>query len=665
MNNTIKRATPRSSTIQKLKLELAEKEAILHAIQSGEIDALVTKNERGEQRVLSLQGSELTYQILIESMNEGAITVTKDGTIIYCNKKFSELVHLSAEEIIGKTLFQYIQKSDRAKLKEILLKLKIKSVKKILKLISSNGSLRTVHFSCKSMQLPTTNAISIVITDLSEIQEIEQRYSTLVENASCGIMIHDYDGIILEVNKLAETILGRTKKQIIGNDLRNFLPVKEKNYATVLLQKMKSETSIGPNEGQLQRPDGEVRDIIFSITRISYNGKDLLLGVITDITERNQLRTQALLNDRLTVIGTLATGLVHEINNPIAYIQSNFSYLKDKILKLSLNAENQDQIKLQLVQAIAESVEGLDKIKEIISDLKGFARVKGEIFLPFNINDVLESAIKMASPQFNNIQIRKIFSSDIPMMLSSKNKFHQVVLNLLVNAAQAMDDTSLNNVITLRSYLDDSNIYIDISDTGKGIPVENISKIFEPFFTTKPVGIGTGLGLSLCHDIMQSLGGSISVKSVVNSGSTFSICLPLQLRAHDENISLSKKDQSNFKKILVINDDPSLSIVITKLLEKIFHVSLIKSGREALHILEKKVDFYDIIISNFSMNDIDGKDIYEYYVRKNHPQLFIFIIDKLNDKLTSGINGDDNVSWIDKSFTQGILLDAVEKLLIK
>lgn len=665
MSAKVKNDTMRD-IIADLQNQLAEKDDIIRAIQSGEVDVLINTNAKNKFDIFHLQGAELTYHFLIESMNEGAVTLIDDGTIIYCNKKFSEFLKLSSDKIINTNILKYIQQCKR---KNTLLKdFRKNNIKEIFTLKASDHSTKTVIFSCKTLPINHATAISIVVTDLSDIQEAEHRYTTLVENASCGIVVLDYEGVIIEANKQTESVLGCTKKQIISHNLYEFIPASEQQYIEAQMKKLSKTNSIGPNETHVLAFTGEVKDIIYTVTHIIFGEKKLLLGVFNDITEKNRLRTQALLNDKLASVGAIATGIVHEINNPLTWVNSNLCYLKEILQQSNITDITQEKEKLTLIQAIDESIQGTNQIKDIIQELKGFARINNETYEPIDINPILDSAIKMTSFQFKDrILIHGEFDKNIPLLVLNKNKLHQVVLNLIINAAQSMDTNKTNNSIVVKSYLNNHFACIEVTDTGQGIAPDIIQKIFEPFFTTKSEGVGTGLGLSLCYDIIKSLGGNIDVKSTPGIGSTFTVNLPLHLRSLQE-IQNNKKSRENTPryKILVINNDYYLSNKVNTSLKNHHDLTFMKYGRDALLALTKKSNEFDLIICDFEMPDINGEDIYQFTIDTHSNERFIFMSNDLNSKNISDFkNSNEHIHFIKNNFLSKQLLNLVEKMFVQ
>ena len=251
---------------------------------------------------------------------------------------------------------------------------------------------------------------------------------------------------------------------------------------------------------------------------------------------KHKLRAQALLTEKLATIGTLAAEIIHEINNPMTYISANLHYLDTQIKAAIPKDIEQQDFMLKLNEVVNESIQGVDRVTEIVHDLKGFARIDQDKSTSVNINEIINTAIKMAHPKFKNRAVlEKDLASDIPLLLLSGSRLHQVILNLIINATQAMEGDNIDkNIIRIKTSAEQNRICIVITDTGKGIAPEVLPKIFDSFFTTKPVGIGTGLGLSICYEIIHNFGGEINVTSHLGKGSSFSIYLPMNLMAENK-----------------------------------------------------------------------------------------------------------------------------------
>lgn len=227
-------------------------------------------------------------------------------------------------------------------------------------------------------------------------------------------------------------------------------------------------------------------------------------------------------------MGQLVAGVAHELNNPIGYLYANMKELQKYIdlLKQSEEGKNEvstEYIKEDIDQLIMESVEGSERVKTIVENLRKFSRLDEAEFKFADIHEGLDSTIMLIEKELGErVKLHKKYA-EIPAISCMPGHLNQVFLNMLLNAIQAIDG---DGNIWISTVIEDDNVIITFKDDGKGIPKKSIDKIFEPFFTTKPVGMGTGLGLSISYGIIQEHGGVIKVKSKKKKGTTFIISIP-------------------------------------------------------------------------------------------------------------------------------------------
>ncbi|NOZ52585.1 MAG: PAS domain-containing protein [Gammaproteobacteria bacterium] len=298
-----------------------------------------------------------------------------------------------------------------------------------------------------------------------------------------------------------------------------------------------------------------------------------LLGSLLDITNRKAMeealyqekeeqriliqklqeaRDQLLQNEKMAAIGQLAAGVAHEINNPIGYINSNLGTLQrytDNLIKLIehyqvmegelkksqsepvkqhlalIEQMDFEYIKEDLPDLVRESQEGAERVRKIVQDLKEFSHVDEVAWQWADLHQGLESTLNIVHNELKyTAEICKAYG-ELPQVECLASQINQVFMNLLVNAAHAIEK---HGVITLRTGCENNEVWVEISDTGKGIPADKLKRIFDPFYTTKPVGVGTGLGLSLSYSIIKKHHGRIEVVSEINQGSRFTIYLPIK-----------------------------------------------------------------------------------------------------------------------------------------
>jgi signal transduction histidine kinase len=241
-------------------------------------------------------------------------------------------------------------------------------------------------------------------------------------------------------------------------------------------------------------------------------------------TERARMRERLLLSERLVSVGTLAAGVAHEINNPLAVAMAN--------LECVLEGLAPDAVGSREVTAYAEPLrdieEALKRIRDIVRDVKLFSRPQESKASAVDVRSVIDSSVRMAWNEIRHrVRVIKEFGP-VPLVTANESRLGQVVLNLIVNAAHAVPEGRAddNTLRLITRTLEDGRAVIEVADAGCGIPKENLERIFDPFFTTKPVGVGTGLGLAICHTIVAELGGEIEVDSEVGRGTTFRVLLP-------------------------------------------------------------------------------------------------------------------------------------------
>ncbi len=395
-------------------------------------------------------------------------------------------------------------------------------------------------------------------------REAEEEMQAMIEFLPIGFLITTIDGHILKVNSQLLNIFGFSSFEEISQQSMAALYHDKKDRGRFLEQIKKGR--VEDFEAQFKRADSQV--IWCSISAISQKDAEnqtFFLNSVQDITEKKRMEkeksnlliqlTQA---DKMASIGQLAAGVAHEINNPLGFVSSNLNslgeYLSDinRLLNLSnrllssvQDASVSDEIshRKEAVQSFSREIEidfirndiddlmkdcsdGLDRIKKIVIDLKDFAHPGSIEPVSIDINAAIKSTLNVAANELKYKAKITTVLADIPPIMAVPQQLNQVFLNILMNAAQAMDEMDEMGEITIKTWHGASQNFITISDTGCGISRENLKEIFDPFFTTKEVGEGTGLGMNIAYNIIKAHRGSITVESEISQGTTFKIRLP-------------------------------------------------------------------------------------------------------------------------------------------
>ncbi|MBT5876699.1 MAG: PAS domain S-box protein [Candidatus Latescibacteria bacterium] len=396
------------------------------------------------------------------------------------------------------------------------------------------------------------------------LQESEARFRSLFQATFEGILIHD-QGRILHANETAAAMVGYEVQDVIGMNVVELVTSESQELLKQIFQELAEDPRAKRDAFELvvKRRDGSTYHAEILGKPFTWEGKDVRVAAFRDITERRQAqltleqanevlehkvdeRTTELMEQRahlvqsekMAALGQLVAGVAHEINTPLGAMKSNndvFIRTVDK-LRTIVEAEDMPQEIREHSQMhrIFDSVEKLnhinrdavERIVTIVGSLRKFARLDQAEVDDVDIHEGIDSTLTLVHHQLKNrIEVNRNFGA-LPLVSCHPGQINQVLMNILVNASQAIEGNGEITIAT--STMGENSVRIDISDTGKGIDKDQLARIFDPGFTTKGSGVGTGLGLSIVHQIIDEHGGSIEVESEPGEGSTFSIILPVQ-----------------------------------------------------------------------------------------------------------------------------------------
>jgi PAS domain S-box-containing protein len=394
------------------------------------------------------------------------------------------------------------------------------------------------------------------------IRDLESYNQNIIQNLNSALLVVDLEGRIVFSNPPAEEILGESAEALRGRMIWSWFtgtPRAEIHVARTL----ETGERFKGIESTLTRSDGKPVPIGISSAPVSDGDGNKLgaVAVFSDLTEIKLLQRKVLQTEKMASIGQLAAGVAHEINNPMGFIHANLyqmaEYLTDirrvwdevDALQSAVAGGDPDEIQRSsnelaaaskqadvefalsdFAKAIRESQEGSERIRHIVNDLRNFSHRDSEHPVLADVNQFLESTAGIVWPMMKHLVVLEKEYGDLPSVHCYPMQLQQVFMNLLVNAYQAIEEkiggSGETGAIWLRTESRKGGVAIVVKDTGSGIAAENLGRIFDPFFTTKKVGMGTGLGLSTCFNIVERHGGSLVAESQLGVETTFTVWLP-------------------------------------------------------------------------------------------------------------------------------------------
>jgi PAS domain S-box-containing protein len=441
-------------------------------------------------------------------------------------------------------------------------------------------------------------------------RESEARYRQIVETAREGIWMLDAWGRTTYVNSRMAEMLGAEAGELAGKSLLEFVDV---DGAPGLSEDLAGNVNAAgePPEVKFRRVDGGEFWARVAANPIEDGAGRLVgsLAMVTDVTHQRKLQEQLLIADRLASMGMLAAAVTHEINNPLTVVMANLELAMEEV-DHCLRAEPGTRW-LGLRARLEDGVEAIRRVRTIVQDVKLFSRAPSQEVAPVDLHRVLESSVRMA---WNEIRHRARLAwetSPAPAVEANESRLGQVFLNLLVNAAQAIPPghAESNEIRIVIAPAAGNQVQVEIRDTGVGIPPEVMKHLFTPLFSTKPAGVGTGLGLTICRQIVESFGGKIEVRSEPGRGSAFRVLLraaaaPVAEPARDVVIHAPPRRGA----VLAVDDEPMITEAVQCSLEMEHDVVTTSNAREVVAWLRDGRRF-DLILCDLMMPEMSGMEL--------------------------------------------------------
>ncbi|CAN5872221.1 hypothetical protein BH11GEM1_BH11GEM1_07220 [soil metagenome] len=581
----------------------------------GEVTGIVSsiRDVSDERRARdAVSQSEARYRNLFESATDAIYTLDVHGSFTSVNHATCALTGWSHEALLGRSSRVLLGGDDAevlmANFRRALAGVPVRFECSIRR---ADAEQRTV--SVTNTPIRRGEAIIGVLgvaRDVTEarmraiaLQRSEARYARLVESASDAIFTVDEHGCFTAVNRSLERSVGRQRESLVGHHFAELVDVEDLAAAERLL----SETFAGQRSRGAIRyrgADGDIRHGSL-ITSPVLEGDDIVgaPGILRDVTDEKRLAEQLMQQEKLVAVGQLVSGVAHELNNPLAGVMA-FAQL---LLAAPVPLDEEPRQAVEIIQREAR------RAAKIVSNLLTFARQQPAEHANAQLNDIVTDTLELRRYALRTADVIVTLALDpgLPQTWADPSQLQQVVLNLLVNAEQALAGVEGDRRIGIKTSMDaGAQLVLTVTDNGPGIAREQLDRIFNPFFTTKPVGQGTGLGLSISDSIVREHGGRIRVESVPGGGATFIVELPhVSISTPTSTPITVPNGPASGRRMLVVDDEGAMRSALADFLRSLgHHVDVAPdaaAGRALLATSE-----YDVVLLDLRMPGLDGEALY-------------------------------------------------------
>ncbi|MBB6189337.1 PAS domain-containing sensor histidine kinase [Rhodanobacter sp. MP7CTX1] len=636
MNRPSEFSSIEHSQLIELQDRLREAEETLDAIRNGEVDALVVGGPSGQQ-VYTLENADRPYRVLIEQMQEGAVTLSEDGVMLYCNQRFAALVGADRQTLIGESIERFLAGEEIFAFRRLMTLDRGFGRSAELSLLASNGLVVPVNMSIADLEVDEQmpKVLCGVITDLTRSRErshelaaanlrlareiderrrVEDSLQLALDAAEMGHWDLDLLNNTLTRSTRHDQIFGQVngvKGWGLLTMLSQFVP-DDRNAVNEEFLRAESSGSVEFERRIHRLNDGAVRWVQVKGRTFYLNDKAIRIsGVVSDVTERRQVEEQLRQSQKMEAIGKLTGGIAHDFNNLLMVIGGSLDMLDQRV------AKNE-----KITRYLTAARHGVERGATLNQQLLAFSRRQDLRAETICIDDLINTFANLLDRAVGEAVTVKIEAA--PELWYCRTDAHQLetaILNLAINARDAMPQGGTLTLKTTIRMLDvqaatangasaGDYVAVSVADTGVGMTPDVIERVFEPFFTTKEVGKGTGLGLSQVYGFARQSGGFVSIESCPGIGTTVSIHLPRATSLEATEVVADTPVEVRGKGIvLVVEDDSDVRAVASSLLEDLgYSVLEAETGSEAMKLMDRgeRIDlvFTDVIMPG-EMNGID------------------------------------------------------------
>ncbi|MEN6474192.1 MAG: 7TM diverse intracellular signaling domain-containing protein [Syntrophaceae bacterium] len=650
------------------------------------INTMRIRNKEGETR----------YRTLFESAND-AILILEDDTIIDCNHKAEEIFKCGRMDLTGQSIIRLLP-SDQPVQAPSSLTLSTMNKQPTLDhpeqmeclLRRYDGAKFPAEVSLNRLELQGKVLIQTVIRDISErkrfldaLSASEKKFSDTFRMAPQIMVITTRDeGRFIDVNDTFVKISGFERHEVLGRTGIELSLYQQAGDRGIIMEFLRSGKPVRNLETVFFTRDGHRLPVLMSVQPVTLDDQPCLLTIISDISERKRaeeelkaseearrtLHEQLTQAQKMESIGRLAGGIAHDFNNLLSVILGYGSLMNAAF-------EKTDNVNRERIQLIIKAAE---RAKDLTRQLLAFGRKQVLEMKPLNLNAVITNFKDMLIRLIGeDIHLKTVLGQDIGLVNADVSQIEQVLLNLAVNARDAMQQGGTLTVETAVITLDESYalshvpvvpgayVMMSVSDTGCGMNAQTIDKVFEPFFTTKATGQGTGLGLAMVYGIVKQHGGYIWVYSEVGKGTTFKIYLPLiQIaQAQEKPFSPPPAVLTGTETILVVEDDPQVRALVCEMLTQYgYTVIETENVREALRLADEQGTIH-LVLTDIVMPEMSGRQVFEAVAAKRPGIKVLYMSGYTEDVIAHHGILEAGILFIQKPFSGQKLSEKVREAL--
>ena len=591
----------------------------------------------------ALQESEARLAAFMENAPVGMYLKDLEGRYVLLNPEMSKVLDTDVESMLGRTVLEspigphatFIPERDQ----EVLRTGRVLVSEEHLPNPDQYTWELVIRFPVRGPDGRITHigGFDVDITARKAMEEAlkasEQRFRAFAEAHPVPLFIAHMDTakVIFASPPCAELLRVPLGELLAGTTLRFYADLEDR---AKIMEQLRREGLLEGVEVRLRRADGSEFWAAFTSRLITFEGQNAVVTALVDLTEPKRVeaelaRQRQILhqNEKMSALGSLLAGVAHELNNPLSVVVGHASLLEDFVADLAIRER---AVKIRTAA---------DRCARIVRTFLAMARSKPRQRTAVQLNDTIGEALEIVAYGLRtaDIEIVRALAPDLPAVAADGDQLHQVFANLFVNAQQALQSVPPPRRLTVTSGFDEETVWVEVADNGPGVPADLASRIFEPFFTTKPQGVGTGVGLSVCHGIVAAHGGEIRLEPQQRPGATFVVRLPRTPAEAAERPAEAPVRRRRAARILVVDDEPEVGQMLIDILERDgYRVDRAHSGREALSRL--RTSKVDLILSDLRMPDLDGPALYRELAAQR-PELLSRIVFMTGDTLSGDMTG--------------------------